>query len=109
MRRASIVLIAVAVVAAAMAVATPVGRNLWSLATARGWVLPAESSVWRFRVTVENSGSGEWWLYAEDGERYYQFTGEGKPPYRSIRRVDAARCAGFRADDGATWCGTGPR
>jgi hypothetical protein len=50
---------------AGIAIGTPAVFNLWSLATGRGFFVPTESSVFSFRVTKMNEGSGEWWLYGE--------------------------------------------
>ena len=87
-----------------VAVTTPLGVNLWFLATDPVYVMPAESSVFRFKPTVMNPGSGDWWLYGEDGLYYFAFTGEGRPPYRSITRARAAACEGFIATDVEAWC-----
>jgi len=77
--------------------------NAWGLLTGRGYMVPAESSVFTFDATVMNPGSGEWWLYGEDGRYFYHFTGEGKVPYLKVERSAAARCPGFAPHDAATW------
>src|SRR3569833_2793289 len=71
--RMRLLLFVVAATAVALAafVATPAASNLWSLATARGCFIPRESSIWSFRVTKENNGSGEWWLYGMDGTHFF--------------------------------------
>ena len=45
--------------------------NLWNLLTGRGYFIPKESNMFIFKVTKENDGSGEWWLYGEDKNYYY--------------------------------------
>lgn len=100
---------AVAVAAALVAViafAAPASRALlngWSVLTGRGYVVPAESSVFAFEPTLMNPGSGEWWLYGEDARHYFHFTGTGAPPYTKIARSAAARCRGFDRHDVGTW------
>ena len=42
--------------------------NSWLLLTEYAYFIPAESSMWRFEATVMNPGSGEWWLYGQDGK-----------------------------------------
>jgi hypothetical protein len=88
---------------AALAVVTPVGANLWSLATAQGFFIPAESSIFTFRATKENEGSGEWWLYGEDGKRLFALH-PTDPFYISASRQEQTRCARFDRDNQNTWC-----
>ncbi len=82
----------------------PVGNNTWQILTSRGYVIPAESSVFTFVPTVMNEGSGEWWLYGEDGNFYYHFVGSPEIPYMKISRDHAKRCKGFDSKDYKTWC-----
>ena len=84
----------------------PLGQNLWSLLTARGYLIPTSSSVFTFEPTRMNQGSGEWWLYGEDGAFYYHFTGLEENPVMKISRENASRCSGFDAQNVASWCGT---
>ncbi|NRF70393.1 hypothetical protein HLB44_25640 [Aquincola sp. S2] len=83
---------------------TPALSNAWRLLTSRGFVLPAESSIWRFRVTQMNEGSGGWWLYGEDDRYYYRFIGRDEAPYEKITRREALRCQGFDARRYESWC-----
>lgn len=83
---------------------TEAGVNGWCLLTARGWVLPREASVFTFRVTKWNEGSGEWWLYGEDARNFYQFVGDGAVSYVRFPKDKVGRCEGFVATDGETWC-----
>jgi hypothetical protein len=81
----------------------PVVGNLWWLATGTGFFIPEESSIFSFRVTKENDGSGEWWLYGEDHERLYALH-PTDPVYLSVLKQERARCANFNATDQSTWC-----
>ncbi len=88
---------------ALIAVATPFGVNVWSLATGRGFFIPQESSVFSFRVTKMNEGSGEWWLYGRDDERLFALH-PSEPVYYSAELASQAACRDFKADDFMTWC-----
>ncbi|HAK61594.1 MAG TPA: hypothetical protein DCO77_14665 [Nitrospiraceae bacterium] len=68
----------------------PVLENGWHLLTGRGYKIPAESSIFSFKPTVMNSGSGEWWLYGEDSTHYYYLDNNTK-----ISREAAETCRGF--------------
>jgi hypothetical protein len=83
--------------------ATPAWVNVWSVITGRGFFIPAESSMFTFRVTKENGGSGEWWLYGEDGRAFYALH-EKEPVYLVFPRGAAKGCAGFQVLDYHTWC-----
>lgn len=89
-----------------LAVATPLAGNLWDLLTGVGYEIPAESSVFSFRATVMNEGSGEWWMYGEDGRNFYgvPVNDAGTAKYLVFPREKAAGCRGFDAHDTATWC-----
>lgn len=79
--------------------------NLWSVATGRGYLIPEESSMTRFRVTQMNGGSGEYWLYAEDENNYYTMMEKsGTKPYLSFSKEKAANCLHFDKFEVKTWC-----
>jgi hypothetical protein len=84
------------------------GTNLWGVITGRGFMIPAESSIFSFKVTVMNEGSGEWWLYGEDRDAFYAFTGAADRPYVRMTRAAAAKCAGFQPHELSTWCQSPP-
>lgn len=84
--------------------ALPVGANLWLLTIEPGYVIPEESSVFTFRPTAMNDGSGDWWIYGEDGGHYY-FIGD-EAGYKATSRTAAVNCEGFSASDYGTWCRT---
>jgi hypothetical protein len=84
-------------------IATPAASNVWSLVTARGFFIPAESSVFSFQVTKENAGSGEWWLYAEDQQHLFALHPE-ESIYLSAPRAAQARCPKFDSLNFETWC-----
>jgi len=83
--------------------ATPAWVNLWSVVTGRGFFIPSESSMFTFRVTKENEGSGEGWLYGEDRGNFYALH-EDEPVYLVFPRQAVQRCAGFQELDYRTWC-----
>ena len=60
--------------------------NSWDLLTGRGFYIPSESSIFNFKVTKYNDGSGEWWLYGEDNRYYYALNIDDPfiPPYYII-------------------------
>jgi hypothetical protein len=103
MRRLAAFVTALLAGIAIVAAATPVEANLWSLATGRGFFIPAESSVFSFRVTKMNEGSGEWWLYGEDNQNLFALH-PSEPVYVSAVREVQSRCSGFDASDFSTWC-----
>lgn len=78
----------------------PILENSWHLLTGRGYEIPEGSSILSFKPIVMNQGSGEWWLYGEDGEFYYYLDSNTKMPKDS-----AKKCKGFKPDDHKTWCG----
>ena len=84
---------------------TPVVGNVWLSATDSDYRIPPQSSVFTFRATRMNPGSGGWWLYGEDDERYYASDGD---PGRvvAIDKADAARCVGFDPLEASGWCDT---
>ena len=102
MKRALLTAVCAAAVVGTL-LATRLGVNLWSLATARGFFIPAESSIFTFRVTKENEGSGEWWLYAEDDEHVFALDPTASF-YVSASRDEQVRCAKFSPIDQNTWC-----
>ncbi|HEV8582536.1 MAG TPA: hypothetical protein VGX68_26010 [Thermoanaerobaculia bacterium] len=91
------------VVAAVILFATPAFGNLWDLITGRGFFIPAESSLFTFKVTKDNPGSGEWWLYGED-RRYFYALHEREPFYLVFPRAAVERCPGFEPLNYHTWC-----
>lgn len=84
--------------------ATPIASNTWFTMTEPAYVIPAESSLWRFTPIQMNDGSGDWWVYGQDHRNYYYFTGSGDPPYLVFSKARAASCVGFDHDDHLTWC-----
>ncbi len=92
------------VAAVAILAATPSATNAWLLITEPAYVIPDESSLWRFAPTMMNDGSGHWWIYGEDDRNYYHFTGSAEATYIVLPKTEAATCAGFDSTDLRTWC-----
>lgn len=76
----------------------PIGGNVWGLVTGRGYEIPESSSVFTFRPTLMNAGSGEWWAYGEDKKFYYYQDGT------KFLKGDAINCSGFDPLLIETWC-----
>jgi hypothetical protein len=85
------------------ALLTPFVENAWGLAAARGFAIPKESSIFTFRVTRMNDGSGEWWLYGEDFRNFYGVP-DANVAYFVFPRAKVAQCPGFDPRDTSTWC-----
>jgi hypothetical protein len=98
-------LIMLSLVGAVIVVAftTPVVENLWSLVTGRGFAIPKESSLFTFRVTEMNHGSGEWWIYGQDSGHFFGVPDEGAS-YLVFPRARVAECPNFQPRDLRTWC-----
>jgi hypothetical protein len=73
--------------------------NIYSLIVNRGYFIPEESSIFTFRATLDNPGSGEWWIYGEDNKNCYYAAVE---PYAVISKNN--HCPGFNKLDYRTWC-----
>lgn len=78
--------------------------NGWHLATGRGFIVPKESTIFQFHATVMNEGSGEWWVYGEDSNSYYYFTGDSVMPYIKYTKQMALTCESFDPLNYLTWC-----
>lgn len=84
----------------------PLFGNLWKIATGRGFYIPTESSVFTFKVTRENEGSGEWWVYAQD-RAYFYFAGDfedSRIKYIAYSKSKVPECVGFDPMDSKKWC-----
>ncbi|TDL99751.1 MAG: hypothetical protein C4K58_00400 [Flavobacteriaceae bacterium] len=44
---------------------------MWLVATENGYEIPKDSSIFTFKATKMNEGSGGWWVYGEDNKKYY--------------------------------------
>ena len=82
---------------------TPIAGNIWSQLTGRGFIIPSEANVFTFRVTKWNDGSGEWWLYGEDGRFFYHFSGDKNVPYLIFPKNRVGSCRDFNSTNVATW------
>jgi hypothetical protein len=76
-------------------------ENIWYLAidTQDVYFIPEGSSIFTFRMTEANPGSGDWWIYGEDNRYYYYFE-HG----RKISKQAAKSCRNFVKTDLQTWC-----
>lgn len=103
MKRIAAALSITVVALAFMGIGTPLGANLWSLATGQGFFIPEQSSVFSFRVIKMNEGSGEWWLSGQDDEHLFALH-PSEPVYVSAALAAQTECPGFKAEDFTTWC-----
>jgi len=83
---------------------TELPTNLWFSITGRGFILPEESSIFTFKVTKMNEGSGEWWLYAEDKNYFYTMEKtEADKLYTKISKEKAKMILTFDKYDYRSW------
>ena len=90
----------------ALAVLTELFGNSWRLLTdggAGGYFVPAESSIFTFRETQSNSGSGGWWIRGEDRANFYAIEPE-EPGYLVFPKAAIDSCAGFNPTEAESWC-----
>ena len=78
--------------------------NGLSLLHRNGYIIPKESSIYKFTETKSGKGSGEYWLYAEDDTYYYtqMMAGENEP-YLKILKEKAAATFKFDKFNYKTW------
>lgn len=75
--------------------------NLFLTITSDAFYIPRQSTMIRFRPTVMNGGSGEWWLYGEDARYFYAMSDYDHFSYLYLPRDKIA--AGINPLDKATW------
>jgi hypothetical protein len=61
--------------------------------------IPRGSSLFTFRPTEWNDGSGDWWIFGEDNRFYYYFEDALK-----ISKQAAKTCPNFSKTELSTWC-----
>jgi len=104
MKNRTLLILVFVVVAGLIAVGHNGLINGWNLATGRGFIIPQESTIFQFHATVMNEGSGEWWVYGEDSNFYYYFTGASSVPYTKFSKQLALTCKSFDPSNHLTWC-----
>ena len=77
---------------------TPIGTNLWYVTSAREYLIPQSSSIFKFEPTKMNQGSGEWWIYGEDSSFFYFHEGI------AFDKHYADDCAGLDRHNVESWC-----
>jgi hypothetical protein len=76
--------------------------NQIALLHRNGYFIPKESTIYKFKETKSNTGSGEYWLYGED-DTFYFFLGKcGSKPYSFIKKTDT-KYSDFDKHDYTTW------
>lgn len=85
-----------------LALFTQLLNNAWSLLTGRGYIIPKESSIFTFKATAMNEGSGEWWMYGEDSHFYYAQAGP-MACYHAFQKSRVSLVPGFVPTDVSTW------
>lgn len=83
---------------------SPIFENMWGQITDSNYIIPDESSLLRFNATKMNQGSGDWWLYGEDGNYYYSTeTGEQNFSYIKVAKNEVSRFKNFDPYHSETW------
>ena len=67
------------------------------------YIIPRESSIISFTPTAMNSGSGDWWIYAEDQNNYYYYIGDETTPYIFISKKQSSKYTEFDSRNYMTW------
>jgi len=83
---------------------TQLWGNLYGMIQDPGYRIPRHSSLLSFKVTVMNPGSGDWWLYGEDGKYHYAYSDSPAIKCHVFPKELVDRCPSFVATDKATWC-----
>jgi len=60
--------------------------NFFLSLSSKAYYIPKESNFFSFKVLKQNSGSGEWWLYAEDSNNYYAISDENHYSYLILNK-----------------------
>jgi hypothetical protein len=74
--------------------------NVWCLLTGRGYFIPKESNIFVFKVTEDNDGSGEYWIYGEDKNYFYRFIDTDSKYYKLKKGNETEK---FNKLDYTTW------
>lgn len=77
--------------------------NIWNLVTGRGYYVPIESTIAKFKVDRMNEGSGEWWIVGQD-DNYYFLGGLNNGKYAAFPKQKKAACSRFEPEKIETWC-----
>ncbi|MEM7600728.1 MAG: hypothetical protein AAF357_04865 [Verrucomicrobiota bacterium] len=83
---------------------SPTPTNCWMLVTGNGFFIPDESSVFAFRITQMNPGSGEWWLHGEDKRFYFTYGQTEGAIYHAFPKEKLSECSNLDPLDFETWC-----
>jgi len=68
-----------------------------------GYFIPGESSVFTFRQTEPNGGSGGWWIRGEDRNNFYAIDLDA-PGYLIYPKSRVLQCPHFDAARPSSWC-----
>ncbi|NMH86599.1 DUF4952 domain-containing protein [Flavivirga algicola] len=83
---------------------TELFSNLWGLLIGNGYVIPNQSSVFTFKATKMNEGSGDYWLYGQDRNNYYTtLVKDHLEPYTYISKYETESILGFDKINYNTW------
>ncbi|MEM8955035.1 MAG: hypothetical protein AAGD22_12865 [Verrucomicrobiota bacterium] len=83
---------------------SPTLTNCWMLVSGNGFFIPDESSVFSFRITEMNPGSGEWWLHGEDKKFYFAYGQTEGAVYHAFPKEKLVECPNLDPLAFATWC-----
>ncbi len=83
---------------------TELTSNPWNILTGNGYLIPKESSLFSFKATKMNTGSGDYWLYGKDNTFFYSTMINGiNEPYIRISKEKANLKEGFDPFNYKTW------
>lgn len=82
-------------------VGSNLGSNIISLTVGAGYFIPEKSSIFTFKYTLYNSGSGEYWLYGEDSNNFYEHTSSKELVFPKAK---VRECLGFNPLNYESWC-----
>lgn len=82
---------------------TSVFGNIWLLLTENGYEIPKESSIFTFEATKMNDGSGGWWIYGEDNEKYYALSTDSINSILFIDKLQSKKIENFDKFNYETW------
>ena len=78
--------------------------NLYGVLTGNGFIIPEQSSLFSFKVTQMNEGSGDYWLYGEDADFYYStIQTNDTGAYIFIPKANVGKIENFDKTDYRTW------
>lgn len=76
--------------------------NIWMIITDQTNYIPKESNILLFHPTKIDEGSGGYWRYGEDLNKFYYFSEKEEKVYYSHPKENS--CPSFNPINISTWC-----